>query len=238
MKSTEVHIPRDHSIPAAIQFKNPGAMWPGVISEKWGSTKWQYLADGTGQGGGGHGNKIAIFDNWVDGIAAQMDMWMNGERYRNHSLISAITVWSGGNGVRSYLDWLERKVPGLHDNTIMNSAFWAGPQAIPFLKAQAQHEAGRPIPATDAAYAEAHKKVLGNAVPKPAPRVEMPILAKGAEGQSVLTLRQALQRKGLSVPQPVPSFDNELYLAVLVFQLRNGLRDDGVVGPKTWEKLA
>lgn len=164
---TEVHIPRDRSVPAAIQFKNPGAMWPGVTATKWGSTKWQYLADGTGQGGAGHGNKIAIFDNWVDGICAQMDLWKTSEKYHNQTLHDAIKVWSGGNNVPSYLTYLKTRVSGLTDNTIMNDAFWRGPMAIPFLKAQAAHEAGRTIPATQENYIEAQRRVLGTSTLSP-----------------------------------------------------------------------
>lgn len=238
MKSTEVKIKRDFSMPAAIQFKNPGAMWPGAVSEKWGSTKWQYLNDGTGQGGGGHGNKIAIFDNWVDGIAAQMDLWMHGPKYAGKTLHDAITVWSGGNDVPGYLKYLRTHVPGVTDTTIMDLAFWRGPMAIPFLKAQAAHEAGKPIPATQANYLEAQRRVLGGVATSTPSRPEMPILSKTAHGQDVTTLKVALNAKGVTVSMTSDIFDNETYLGVLVFQLRNGLHDDGIVGPKTWEKLS
>lgn len=155
----EVTIKRDYSIPAAIQFKNPGAMWPSDLATKWGSKSWQYLGDGTGQGGGGHGNKIAHFDNWIDGICAQMDLWRSSPRYKNQRLRDAIHTWSGGNNVPSYLTYLETRIPGLSDTTIMDDAFWRGPMAIPFLKAQAAHEAGKTIPATQADYIEAQRRV-------------------------------------------------------------------------------
>ncbi len=63
--------------PAAIRHKNPGAMWPGPIATKWGSKKWVYLSDGTGQGGGGKGNKIGTFDNWVDASAPKSTCGVN-----------------------------------------------------------------------------------------------------------------------------------------------------------------
>lgn len=168
----EVHIKRDRSVPAAIQFKNPGAMWPGPIATKWGSKDWQYLSDGTGQGGGGHGNKIAIFESWIDGIAAQMDLWRSSPKYFNRRLKDAIRTWSGGNNVPSYLSYLKARVPGLTDDTVMDNDFWAGPMAIPFLKAQAQHEAGKAIPATAAEYIEAQRRVTGTELVNPAPSAQ------------------------------------------------------------------
>lgn len=230
---TEVHIPRDRSVPAAIQFKNPGAMWPGATATKWGSTKWQYLADGTGQGGGGHGNKIAIFDNWVDGIAAQMDLWRTGVKYRNKTLREAINTWSGGNSVQSYLNYLEARVPRLTDTTVMNDAFWRGPMAIPFLKAQAGHEAGKVIPATQADYIEAQRRVMAEqatadmvpAIPK------KPILRNGSVGVAVKALQQALD-----IPADA-LFGRVTEAAVKEIQTKHGLTPDGIVGPATWKAL-
>lgn len=189
----EVHIPRNFSISAAIQFKNPGAMWPGAVATKWGSVKWQYLSDGTGQGGGGHGNKIAIFDNWVDGISAQLDLWRTSANYRNKTFLAAISTWSGHNHVQSYVDYLKSRVPGLSEGTVMNDTFWRGPMAIPFLRAQATHEAGKPIPATQADYDAAQKRVMsGLPTPKTTQTVAKvavvavtPILAAHAAGHSL-----------------------------------------------------
>ena len=161
----EVHIKRDFSMPAAIQFKNPGAMWPGAIPTKWNSTAWQYLSDGTGQGGGGHGNKIAIFDNWVDGISAQLDLWRTSDNYKNKRFADAIATWSGHNHVDSYIAFLKARVPGLTEDTIMNDEFWRSPNALKFLKAQAGHEAGRTIPAPDADWVEAQRRVMKGIVP-------------------------------------------------------------------------
>lgn len=156
----EVHIKRDFSIPAAFQFKNPGAMWPGAIATKWHSTKWQYLSDGTGQGGGGKGNKIAIFDRWVDGMAAQLDLWRTSPKYKNKRFADAIRVWSGGNNVPSYITFVKARVPGITENTIMNDTFWKSAMGPAFLKAQAWHEAGRPVPAPAEDWIEAQKRVF------------------------------------------------------------------------------
>jgi hypothetical protein len=230
----EVHIKRDRSVPAAIQFKNPGAMWPGAIATKWGSTKWQYLADGTGQGGGGKGNKIAIFDNWVDGIAAQMDLWRSGVRYRNKPLIEAIGTWSGGNNVPSYLTYLKARIPGLTNDTIMNDTFWRGPMAIPFLKAQAGHEAGKPIPASQEDYIEAQRRVMGEqAMTDMVPAVPTkPVLRNGSVGVAVKALQQALGIQADAI------FGRDTEAAVKFAQAAHNLTPDGIVGPATWRALS
>lgn len=229
----EVHIKRDRSMPAAIQFMNPGAMWPGAIATKWGSTKWQYLADGTGQGGGGKGNKIAIFDNWVDGICAQMDLWRTSKNYKNMQLDDAIRIWSGGNHVEEYIAYLIKRVPGLTRNTVMDDIFWRGPMAIPFLKAQAMHEAGKVIPASQSDYIEAQRRVMAEqatadmvpAVPK------KPVLRNGSVGVAVKALQLAL-----GIPADA-IFGRETERMVKEFQQSEGLLDDGIVGPATWKAL-
>jgi len=229
----EVKIKRDFSIPAAIQFMNPGAMWPGAIATKWGSTKWQYLNDGTGQGGGGKGNKIAIFDSWVDGIAAQMDLWRSSKNYRNKRMEDAIAIWSGGNNVPAYVSYLKARVPGLSGKTVMDDDFWRGPMAIPFLKAQAQHEAGKKIPATDADYIEAQRRVMATeATADMVPAVPAkPILREGSIGVAVKALQQAL-----GIPADA-IFGMRTHQAVLTFQDKHGLTPDGIVGPQTWKAL-
>jgi hypothetical protein len=156
----EVHIKRDYRIPAAIQFMNPGAMWPGAIATKWGSTKWQYLSDGTGQGGNGKGNKIAIFDNWVDGICAQLDLWRTSKNYRNKRFADAIRVWSGGNNVPAYIAHVTRLIPSMTADTVMNDAFWRSPDGLRFLQVQAAHEAGRKFPVSQDDWMKAQKRAM------------------------------------------------------------------------------
>jgi len=147
--------------PAAIRYKNPGAMWPGPTATKWGSKRWIYLSDGTGQGGNGMGNKIAIFDNWVDGICAQLDLWRTSPRYRDKKLKDALAVWSGGNHVESYIKFVTTRIPGMTRDTVMDEAFWRSPNGVRFLKVQAHHEAGKPMPVADADWAEAQRRVFG-----------------------------------------------------------------------------
>jgi len=166
--------------PASIRCKNPGAMWGRVgkkptaffatpqgphgcetnapIPLKWGSAKTIYLSDGLGQD-----NNIAIFDTWVQGICAQLDLWRTSPKYRNKRFADAIRVWSGGNNVPSYIAYMKARVPGMTEDTVMNDAFWRSPMGIAFLKAQAGHEAGKPIPASDADWIEAQRRVFTKA---------------------------------------------------------------------------
>lgn len=156
--------------PAAIRYKNPGAMWGrtgkrpsasktvptnSAIPLKWGSKETVYLSDGTGQG-----NNIAVFPTWVQGICAQLDLWRSSPRYKNKRFADAIATWSGGNNVPSYIAYCKARVPGLTENTIMNDAFWKSAMGIAFLKAQSAHEAGKTIPAPDADWIAAQKRVF------------------------------------------------------------------------------
>ena len=179
--------------PAAIRHKNPGAMWPGKIATKWGSKRWVYLNDGTGQGGGGKGNKIATFDTWEDGICAQLDLWRTSPRYKNKRFADAISVWSGGNHVASYIAYVMARVPGMNGNTIMNDAFWKSPNGMAFLRAQAGHEAGKRIPATDMDWTNAQKRVFSNV---PTPNTVKKASGSVAAGGAAAT---AAHQSGLSV---------------------------------------
>lgn len=140
-------------------------MWPGPIPTKWGSKRWVYLSDGTGQGGGGHGNKIAYFDTFEDGCCAQLDLWRSSAHYKNRPFSTAIATWSGGNHVESYIKFVLDRVPGMQRDTIMNDAFWRSPMALGFLKAQAWHEAGMRYPASDQDFINAQRRVMKGILP-------------------------------------------------------------------------
>ena len=148
------------------------------IPLRWGSKKTIYLSDGKGQN-----NNIAIFDTWVQGLCAQLDLWRTSANYRNKRFRDAIAVWSGHNEVESYIAFVLKRVPGMTRDTVMDDAFWRGPMAIPFLKAQAWHEAGKPYPAPDADWVEAHRIVLKGAVvktiAKDAGKVAVPAVVSG-----------------------------------------------------------
>lgn len=142
--------------PASIRYKNPGAMWGGnAVSRRWGELGNVSLKDGTGQG-----NKIAVFPSHLNGIAAQLDLWRSSKYYKNKPFKEGIATWAGNNSVPSYIALVKDRVPGMTGNTIMNDEFWRSSKAIPFLKAQAFHEAGKPYPAPDAAWVEARKLVF------------------------------------------------------------------------------
>ncbi|KQW22804.1 hypothetical protein ASC80_05545 [Afipia sp. Root123D2] len=112
--------------PASIRYKNPGAQWPGVRVTKWGSTSFVTLNDG-------QGNKIAVFPTFVQGAAAQFDLWASN--YTGITLKAAIDKWSGHNS----------------------------PAGWKLLKAQSRWEAGKPIPMSDAEWQLAQTKVFGPA---------------------------------------------------------------------------
>ena len=155
--------------PASIRYKNPGAMWGSALAVKWGaSPKAVVLNDGKGQG-----NNIAVFPTYVQGICAQLDLWRTSKNYKNKRFSDAIAIWSGGNNVESYIQFVLARVPGMTRNTVMDDAFWRSSMGLAFLKAQAWHEAGKKYPAPDADWIEAQRLVfLGLAPatpPKPAP---------------------------------------------------------------------
>lgn len=150
--------------PASIRYKNPGAMWGSALAIKWGaSPKAVTLNDGKGQG-----NNIAVFPTYVQGICAQLDLWRTSKNYKNKRFSDAIAVWSGGNNVESYIQFVLARVPGMTRNTVMDDAFWRSSMGLAFLKAQAWHEAGKKYPAPDGDWIEAQRIVfLGLSAPTP-----------------------------------------------------------------------
>lgn len=141
--------------PASIRYKNPGAMWGNSLAKKWGSTQTVTLHDGLGQG-----NNIAVFPTYVQGIAAQLDLWRSSANYKNKKFSAAIAIWSGHNNVESYIHFVLSKVPGMTRDTVMDDAFWKSNMGIGFLKAQAGHEAGKTYPAPDEDWIEAQRLVF------------------------------------------------------------------------------
>ena len=141
--------------PASIRYKNPGAMWGNALAKKWGALSAVKLNDGLGQG-----NNIAVFPTYIQGICAQLDLWRTSANYKNKRFADAIRIWSGGNYVESYINFVLSRVPGMARDTVMDDSFWRGSMAIPFLKAQAWHEAGKQYPAPDEDWIEAQKRVF------------------------------------------------------------------------------
>lgn len=208
-------------VPASIRYKNPGAMWGSKLAIKWGAApRAVVLNDGKGQG-----NNIAVFPTYVQGICAQMDLWMTSANYRNKKFKDAIAVWSGHNEVPSYIAYVKKRVPGITEDTVMDDAFWHGPMAIPFLKAQAGHEAGISYPAPDADWEEAKRRVLGNIPPEPHETTMTTVWLQN----SLNTLGAKIEVDGFPGPQTRE--------AIKLFQIAMNLDPDGLVGPATLDAL-
>lgn len=67
--------------------------------------------------------------------------------------------------------------------------------------------------------------------------IVMPILKKGATGAEVKTLQRLLNALGCSCGSVDGSFGNQTHNAVIKFQKKYGLVQDGIVGSATWRKL-
>jgi len=153
------------SDPASIRYKNPGAMWPGARATKWGSTQYVTLKDE-------QGNKIAVFPTFVQGAAAQFDLWASN--YTGMTLRAAIDKWSGHNSPAAYVSYLE-KATGIGIGTKVTRDLLASPAGWKLLKAQSRWEAGKPIPMTDAEWQKAQAMVFGDkSVPTAAKNVVTP----------------------------------------------------------------
>lgn len=148
---------RSQSGPASIRYNNPGAMWPGPSSQKFGAVETVNLKDG-------QGNKIAVFPDAVSGAAAQFDLLAT--KYAGKTLSSAISTWSGGNSVKTYLDVIERET-GVKPGTRLTPDLLSDPRiAIPIAKAMAVQEAGKPYPLSDDQWQTAFNRATGREEPQ------------------------------------------------------------------------
>jgi hypothetical protein len=128
--------------PASVRNNNAGAMWyVGGWQKKFGAEYGQKLNDGLGQG-----NQIAKFPTPVHGAAALMYQ-LDRPSYRNSSVRQAISKWSGGNNVGSYLSVLQSA--GFTADQKVADIMSSPDQAIAFAKAMARHEAGADYPMND-----------------------------------------------------------------------------------------
>lgn len=213
--------------PASIRYKNPGAMWGGnAISKKWGEMGNVSLNDGLGQG-----NRIAVFPTYVQGICAQIDLWRS-PRYRNKRFADAIRVWSGGNWVQSYIDFVKKRVTGMNEDTIMSDSMLNSPMGIAFLKAQAWHEAGKQYPAPDSDWIEAQRTVFHGA----APPADAPI--PSAPAKDTKWLQTSLNTLGAHPQLDVDGIVGPaLRGAIAAFQTERGIDSDGLVGPATMREI-
>lgn len=161
--------------PASIRYKNPGAMWGGSRANKWGAVDDVVLKDG-------QANHIAVFPTTVQGAAAQFDLWRAG--YTGMSLQAAIAKWSGGNSSAAYMKFLTGKT-GIASTDRITEAILASPKGLALMKAQAQWEAGKVYPMTDAEWQQAQAMVFkGTSQPAPVvvAKAEPPSVTNPARG--------------------------------------------------------
>jgi hypothetical protein len=123
---------------AALRANNPGAMWPGPVAKAFGCTKYEQLRDR-------QRNRIAVFDHPEDGAAAQFALLATSKNYIGKTIQEAISVWSGGNYVSSYLVSIERG-SGLKGSDRVTREMLFSPLGIKFCAAKARHELGKVFP--------------------------------------------------------------------------------------------
>lgn len=137
------------SEPASIRNRNPGAMYPGPSSRKFGSTRTNVI-------GGGH--KIAQFPTHEAGAAAMFDLLARA--YAGKTLEALLTRWSGGNSVQAYLATVKSKA-GLLPSTVIDRAFLENvDKAVSLARAMAAHEAGQDYPLDTRGWVKAHGMVF------------------------------------------------------------------------------
>ena len=92
-------------IPASIRNNNPGAMYPGKSSKKFGSASFETLRSKDGV------HKIATFPSGIHGAAAQFDLLHSD--YCGKTVKAAIELWCGDFYAGTYVKVLEDKA-GIH----------------------------------------------------------------------------------------------------------------------------
>jgi hypothetical protein len=137
--------------PASIRHNNAGAMWYRANSwqSKFGATFGQKLNDGLGQG-----NQIASFPTPVHGAAALLYQ-LNRPSYAGKTVREAISKWSGGNSVGSYLSIL--RGAGFNADQNVSDIMASPDSAVAFAKAMARHEAGSEYPMNDDQWQQAYQ---------------------------------------------------------------------------------
>lgn len=172
----------DRRIPASLRYNNPGAQWPGPSSRKFGAVGFVTLRDG-------QGNKIAVFDTFEQGAAAQFDLLYR--KYAGKPLTRLLTIWSGGNHPAAYTRSVAGEM-GIKPDTIITREMLRDPKiAIPLARAMARVESGREHPAPVRAWQTAHRMALGgpqasqpaSAIPAPSMPEDQPAVPYGPEAE-------------------------------------------------------
>lgn len=186
---------RETNAKPSVRFNNPGAMYPGPSSQKFG-------AIGTEVIGGGH--KIAVFPDAVSGAAAQFDL-LASAKYKGKRLEEVVRPWSGNNNVGTYLEVIRRET-GLDRNVVLTEEMLRNPAiAIPLAKAMAVQEAGKPYPLSDAGWQRAHQMAFGGKDYKPPATMDL-LDREAARTRQAVPLNQlpdgTVERTELPAPPP------------------------------------
>lgn len=145
--------PSQGRAPATVRHNNAGAMWyVGGWQKKFGADFGQKLDDGLGQG-----NQIAKFPSPTHGAAALIYQ-LNEPSYANKTVRGAISRWSGGNNVSSYLKVLGDS--GFSPDQRVSEIMASPEGAVAFAKAMARHETGYDYPLEDSQWQEAYQMFL------------------------------------------------------------------------------
>jgi hypothetical protein len=179
-------------IPATIRNNNPGGMYPGKSSKKFGSTSYETLRskDGT--------HKIATFPTRTHGAAALFDLL--DRSYSGMTVEAAVQKWCGGFYVATYLQVLNKR-GGIPPSLELSKAFLRDhSRSIPLARAMSWQEAGQEYPLTEQEWVEAHSMAFAggkvapefspmNDVPSPKPETRAMEVAKtaGKIGAAVAT---------------------------------------------------
>lgn len=141
--------------PASIRNNNPGAMYPGRSSKKFGSRSFETLRSHDGV------HKIATFPSAIHGAAAQFDLL--AQSYCGQSIQSAINKWCGGFYANSYLTVLEDKGGIKRGDELTKAVLYNPETAIPLARAMALQEAGRDFPLDEAGWRAGHQMAFSGA---------------------------------------------------------------------------
>lgn len=142
--------------PASVRYNNPGAMYPGPVADRFGSTGTEII-------GGGH--KIAVFPDPVSGAAAQFALLDRG--YAGMTIADAIKKWSGGNHSDAYARRVAEQT-GIDPGTRLTPEMLRDPNfAVPLARTMAGWEAGNSSPLSDDDWRAAHGMAFNGQQPPP-----------------------------------------------------------------------
>jgi hypothetical protein len=202
-------------IPATIRNNNPGGMYPGKSSKKFGSTTYETLRsrDGT--------HKIATFPTKLHGAAAMFDLL--DRAYAGMTVEAAVKKWCGDFYLATYLKVLDKR-GSIPPSLELSKAFLRDhSRSIPLARAMAWQEAGQEYPLTEQEWLEAHTMAFAggkvapefspmNDVPSPKPETRTMEVAKTAGkvvgavatggGGAVAVTAQSTQTVAPTIPVP------------------------------------